>query len=119
MDWIAHIEAAARAGGTLSSYAREHGLSVQALYQARRRMREMDEARDARKELEPASPFVEVKVGAASIAPTASVTPRARVWAHLPNGVSVEMLCTSADVELLVAMMDSLGRTACSVSTKT
>ena len=118
MDWNAHIEAAERAGETLSSYARAHGLSVQALYQARRRMRERDEARHARKELEPASPFVEVKVGAASVATAATATPRARVWAHLPNGVSVELLCTSADVELLVAMMDSLGRTACSASTK-
>ncbi|KVN26741.1 IS66 family insertion sequence element accessory protein TnpA [Burkholderia ubonensis] len=119
MDWDAHIEAAERAGGTLSSYAREHGLSEQALYQARRRMREQAaEARAARGPAQPASPFVEVKVGAASIAPAATATPRARAWAHLPNGVNIELLCTSADVELLVAMMDALGRTGCSDSTK-
>lgn len=119
MDWDAHVAAADLAGVTLSSYAKEHGLAVQALYQARRRMRDDEVRKLAQASREPASPFVEVKVGTASIAPAASATPRARVWAHLPNGVSVELLCTSADVELLVAMMDSLGRTACSVSTKT
>jgi transposase len=61
------------------------------------------------------SPFVEVKVAAA---PTSTLVPRARLWAHLPNGVNVELLCTSADVDLLLAMMDSLGRTPCSASTK-
>jgi transposase len=119
MDWNAHIEAAERTGETLSSYAREHGLSVQALYKARRRIRKQaGEARTARGPAQPASPFVEVKVGAAPIAPAATAAPRARVWAHLPNGVNVELLCTSADVDLLVAMMDSLGRTVCSDSTK-
>lgn len=121
MDWDAHVGAAERAGVTLSSYAREHGLAVQALYQARRRMRDEEACRRAESSPESASPFVEVKVGTASVAPapTSTTTPRARVWAHLPNGVSVELLCTSADVELLVAMMDALGRTACSASTKT
>lgn len=121
MDWDTHIEAAARAGGTLSSYARMHGLSVQALYKARRRLRaQEDEARDAHRPIgQASSPFAQVKVEAASIAPAVTETPRARVWAHLPNGVSVELLCTRADVELLVAMMDSLGRAACSVSTTT
>ncbi|MEX3526821.1 MAG: hypothetical protein VB143_05400, partial [Burkholderia sp.] len=104
MDWDAHIEAADRAGGALSSYAKEHGLSVQALYKARRRMREREsEARDARRPAEPASPFVEVEAGAEPVAPAATATPRARVWAHLPNGVSVELRCTSADVDLRVA----------------
>ena len=121
MDWDAHIEAAQRAGGSLSSYAREHGLSVQALYQARRRMRNDAARKRAQSNPEPASPFVEIKVGAAMVAPapaTPTTQPRARVWAHLPNGVNVELLCTSADVELLVAMMDALGRTGCSASTK-
>uniref|UniRef100_UPI003BEF49EB IS66 family insertion sequence element accessory protein TnpA n=1 Tax=Burkholderia arboris TaxID=488730 RepID=UPI003BEF49EB len=114
MDSMGHIEAARREGKTLSSYAREHGLSVHGLYKVRRRMRQ--KATDATvTSSEPASPFVEVKVAAA--APAAPAPPRARVWAHLPNGVSVELLCTSADVELLVAMMDALGRTGCSAST--
>ncbi|MEX3606119.1 MAG: hypothetical protein VB142_06970 [Burkholderia sp.] len=41
----------------------------------------------------------------------------ARLWARLPNGVSVEFLYTIADVDLLMAMMDSLERTARSAST--
>uniref|UniRef100_UPI003BEEE049 IS66 family insertion sequence element accessory protein TnpA n=1 Tax=Burkholderia arboris TaxID=488730 RepID=UPI003BEEE049 len=119
MNWDAHVEAADLAGVTLSSYAREHGLAVQALYQARRRMRDADVRQRTESSPEPASPFVEVKAGAASaVTAAAPATPRARVWAHLPNGVSVELLCTSADVELLVVMMDSLGRTGCSASTK-
>ena len=44
------------------------------------------------------SPFVEVKVNSAPVGPP----PRARLWAHLPNGVNVELLCTSADVDLLM-----------------
>lgn len=119
MDWISHIEAAQREGKTLSSYAREHGLSVHDLYKARRRMRPAADAAQ-KKAHKPAatardavSAFAEVKVSSAP----GSTAPRARLWAHLPNGVSVEFLCTSADVALLTAMMDSLGRTACSAST--
>jgi len=120
---MAHIEAAQREGKTLSAYAREHGLSRQHLYKVRRDMRERPggsgNARiNTGKPTEPpgaGSPFVEVKVAAA---PASTLAPRARLWAHLPNGVNVELLCTSADVDLLMAMMDSLGRTPCSASTK-
>jgi hypothetical protein len=116
--WIAHLETAQREGKTLSSYAREHGLSARSLYKARQRMRQLPGgAKNAqmRTQQGSASPFVEVKL---SSPPAAAPPPRARLWAHLPNGVNVELLCTSADAELLVAMMDSLGRTPCSVSTK-
>ena len=123
MHAMAHIEAAQREGKTLSAYAREHGLSPSHLYRVRRLMRELpgspENARiNTAKTTEPpdlGSPFVEVKMGAA---PTSTLVPRARLWAHLPNGVNVELLCTSADVDLLIAMMDSLGRTPCSASTK-
>ena len=122
MDAMAHIEAAHREGKTLSAYAGEHGLSRQHLYHVRRRMRELcagsEDSRISTAKTagppEPVSPFVEVKVNSAPAGPT----PRARLWAHLPNGVNVELLCTSADVELLMAMMDSLGRTPCSASMK-
>jgi transposase len=120
---MAHIEAAQREGKTLSAYAREHGLSPSHLYRVRRLMRELSNgSENARmntaKTAEPPerdSPFVEVKVAAA---PASTLAPRARLWAHLPNGVNVELLCTSADVDLLMAMMDSLGRTPCSTSMK-
>jgi transposase len=117
MDPMAHIEAAQREGKTLSSYAREHGLSARCLYKARQRMRRLaEEAKNAQMRVPPesVSPFVEVKVNSAPVGPP----PRARLWAHLPNGVNVELLCTSADVDLLMAMMDSLGRTPCSASMK-
>ncbi len=115
--WIAHLETAQREGKTLSSYAREHGLSARSLYKARQRMRRLSGgAKNAqmRAQQESASPFVEVKLSSTP----AAAAPRARLWAHLPNGVNVELLCTSADADLLVAMMDSLGRTPCSTSTK-
>jgi len=122
MDAMAHIEAARREGKTLSAYAREHGLSRQHLYHVRRRMRELcAEPEDSRISTaktagppELGSPFAEVKMAS----PPVSMSPRARLWAHLPNGVNVELLCTSADVDLLMAMMDSLGRMPCSASTK-
>jgi len=120
---MAHIEAAQREGKTLSAYAREHGLSRQHLYKVRRDMRVRSASSgntrvNTEKPTEPPgvdSPFVEVKLAAA---PASTLAPRARLWAHLPNGVNVELLCTSADVDLLMAMMDSLGRTPCSTSTK-
>jgi transposase len=117
MDSMAHIEAAQREGKTLSSYARERGLSARSLYKARQRMRRLAaQAKNAQMQVPPesVSPFVEVKVSSTPAAPA----PRARLWAHLPNGVNVELLCTSADVDLLMAMMDSLGRTPCSASMK-
>ena len=122
MHAMAHIEAAQREGKTLSAYAREHGLSASHLYQVRRLMQDLSGAPEkarinTAKTTEPpdlGSPFVEVKVNSAPVGPP----PRARLWAHLPNGVNVELLCTSADVDLLMAMMDSLGRTPCSASTK-
>jgi transposase len=122
MDAMAHIEAAHREGKTLSAYAREHGLSRQHLYHVRRHMRELcagpEDSRIGTAKTagppEPGSPFAEVKV----TSPSASMSPRAGLWAHLPNGVNVELLCTSADVDLLMAMMDSLGRTPCSASMK-
>jgi transposase len=122
MDAMAHIEAAHREGKTLSAYAREHGLSRQNLYHVRRRMRELsagpeDSRVGSTKTAEPpgqGSPFLEVKV---TSPPVGTSSPRARLWAHLPNGVNVELLCTSADADLLVAMMDSLGRAPCSAST--
>ncbi|MFL9869977.1 hypothetical protein PQR67_38010 [Paraburkholderia fungorum] len=123
MDAMAHIEAAHREGKTLSAYAREHGLGRQHLYHVRRRMRELCAGPEGLRvptaktaeEPELGSPFVEVKM---TPAPVITSPPRARLWAHLPNGVNVELLCTSADVDLLMAMMDSLGRTPCSASTK-
>jgi len=116
MDSMAHVEAARREGKTLSSYAHERGLSVRSLYNANQRMRLAEEAKNEQMRVrqEPVSPFVEVKVNSAPVSPP----PRARLWAHLPNGVNVELLCTSTDVDLLMAMMDSLGRTRCSASTK-
>jgi transposase len=123
MHAMAHIEAAQREGKTLSAYAREHGLSKQHLYKVRRDMRARSAGSGkpritAEKSSEPPGvdlAFVEVKVAATPASPLA---PRARLWAHLPNGVNVELLCTSGDVDLLMAMMDSLGRTSCSTSTK-
>ena len=122
MHAMAHIEAAQREGKTLSAYAREHGLCASHLYRVRRLMQDLSGApENARintaKTTEPpdlGSPFVEVKVNSAPVGPPL----RARLWAHLPNGVNVELLCTSADVDLLMAMMDSLGRTPCSTSMK-
>jgi transposase len=123
MHAMAHIEAAQREGKTLSAYAREHGLSKQHLYKVRRDIRARSagsgntriNTEKSTKPPEVGSPFVEVKVAAA---PASTLAPRARLWAHLPNGVNVELLCTSGDVDLLMAMMDSLGRTPCSASTK-
>jgi len=39
--WLRHVRAADRAGGTIKDYAARNGVSVQSLYQARKRLRRL------------------------------------------------------------------------------
>ena len=98
--WRGHIQAAAKRGGTLADYAREHGLSRHTLYVARQQMRR--EAVGApmrtrgRQRVTAAAPFVPVRV----------VPDAVSLRARLPNGVAVEFgaLPTSSYTAVLTAL---------------
>jgi hypothetical protein len=87
-EWLRHLRACASRGETRRAYARRHGLSEQALYQAARELRGLgmlvpaSVRRGARK---PAT-FVRVTPGASSIGSIAASPWRVR----LPNGVVLE-----------------------------
>jgi hypothetical protein len=86
-EWLSHLEAWRAQGGTLKAYALAHGLSLGALYRARRVLerRGMWNAR-MRRDVDPPSPPKLVPV-CLSAAPTASATFRV----VLPNGVAFEI----------------------------
>ncbi len=72
-----HLEAAEERGQSIAAYAREHGISVAALYGERRRQRAT--------EVRHAPSFVRVQE------PRAEATPMALLQVRLPNGVSVAL----------------------------
>lgn len=87
-EWLRHLRVCGRRGGTMRAYAKHHGLSEHALYQAAKELRELGV-------LVPASPrrcgkkpvtFVRVTPAASSIGSIAASGWRVR----LPNGVVLE-----------------------------
>jgi hypothetical protein len=112
-QWVLHLEAAGQAGVPLSGYARENGLNVQHLYAARQRQRRLV-ARQAGNALDAPqpSPFATVQVKALPIEPVAKLS------ATLPNGVVFEFNFAATDTKLVAALIGTLARTPCSVSTR-
>ena len=98
--WRGHIEAAAKRGGTLADYAREHGLSRHTLYVARQQMQREAVLAPAqtptRRRAAPAAPFVAVRVAQDAAA----------LRVRLPNGVAIEFgaLPTSSYTAVLTAL---------------
>jgi hypothetical protein len=78
--WAEHIETATAAGLRLSEYARREGVSVQALYQFRKREKERAQRDGA---------FVRVMPMAERVA--AAPMPIGPVQVRLPNGVSLAL----------------------------
>jgi transposase-like protein len=112
-QWVLHLDAAAQAGVPLSAYAREHGLNVQHLYAARQRQRRQA-GRPAGNALDAPqpSPFATVQVKPSAIDPIAKLS------ATLPNGVVFEFNFSASDTKLVTALIGTLARTPCSVSTR-
>lgn len=112
-QWVLHLEAAEQAGGPLSAYAREHGLNVQHLYAARQQQRRLA-AQQAGNALNapPPSPFATVQIKASATEPVAKLS------ATLPNGVVFEFNFAASDTKLVTALIGTLARTPCSVSTR-
>ncbi|SPE34820.1 conserved hypothetical protein [Burkholderiales bacterium] len=106
-QWEGHLEAAGREGKSVRQYAAEHGLSADAMYSARRKLR-MREAMAATKapvvRAAPKNPFAAVK-----LAPLG-----APLRAQLPNGVMLELAIGAGDSAMLVTAIDVLAKLPCS-----
>ena len=84
-EWLGHLRAVARGGETVRGYAKRHGLSEHALYQAAKDLRQRGAlpASRGRRSEQKRPMFVKVS--------PAVHTPPGRAWsARLPNGVVIE-----------------------------
>ena len=94
--WLGHLRAAERSGGTIKDYAAVRGLSVQSLYQAGKRLRQLGviEPRVRRRRKTAANPFVKVEPAA----PQREIGPAWRI--RLPSGVIFESRAPLAHADL-------------------
>jgi transposase-like protein len=112
-QWVLHLKAAAQAGGTLSAYAREHGLNVHRLYAERQRQRRLAAQQSGHALDAPqSSPFATVQ-----LKPLATDAV-AKLSATLPNGVVFEFNFAATDTKLVGTIIGTLARTPCSGSTR-
>jgi len=83
-EWLGHLRSCTRGGESVRAYAKRHGLSQHAMYQAAKDLRKLGAlpAGGRRRPAKPRSSFVQVSPGT----PTASLAWRAR----LPNGIVLE-----------------------------
>lgn len=95
--WLRHQRACDRSGLSAKAYARKHRLSIHALYQARRRLREMG-ALEAGATPEPGRARARPSGGFARLEVEEAPRPRYRVW--LPNGARVEWEGAAGEAEL-------------------
>ena len=111
--WGPHLRAAKAAGVSLAHYAREHGLSRDMLYAARRaeRDREAVEETGGRQPAKRARRSLPTVVSA--FVPVAVRRSAARLAVRLPNGVALD--CQDFDAEVLRALIASLSALPCSV----
>jgi DNA-binding transcriptional MocR family regulator len=102
-EWLGHLRAAERSGETIQAYAAAHGLSVQSLYQAGKRLRRRGvlEPRIQRRGTPAARAFVKVERPAAPSG--AGMAWRIR----LPSGVLFECNVPLAHEEL-VSLLQTL-----------
>jgi hypothetical protein len=110
-QWVLHLDAAEQAGVPLSAYAREHGLNVQHLYATRQRQHRRV-ARQGGSTLDAPSAFATVQIKHSAGDPVAKLS------VTLPNGVVFEFNFAATDTKLVTALIGTLARTPCSVSTR-
>ncbi|MFM0069095.1 IS66 family insertion sequence element accessory protein TnpA [Paraburkholderia aspalathi] len=110
-QWVLHLEATEQAGVPLSAYAREYGLNVHRLYTERQRQRRLA-SRQGGITLDAPSAFATVQ------GKPSAIDPIAKLSATLPNGVVFEFNFAATDTKLVSALIGTLARTPCSVSTR-
>lgn len=88
-EWLTHLEAWRERGGTLKAYALEHGLSLGALYSARRALEQRGAWRGrSSRERCPSTPPKLLPVRVSAVAPTSSAV---MLRVMLPSGVVFEI----------------------------
>ena len=110
-DWAEHLLAAQREGKPVRRYAAEHGLSADAMYSARRKLRGHEVAAAKAPNGIPVpgkrgeNPFAAVRLSAMP----------APLRAQLPNGVMLELAIGAGDSATLMAAINVLAKLPCSV----
>jgi hypothetical protein len=110
-EWAEHLAAAQRDGKPVRRYAAEHGLSADAMYSARRKLRGRESAPAT------AVPTRAPVLGKQSQNPFAGVRitrSPAPLRAQLPNGVMLELAIGAGDSATLVAAINVLAKLPCS-----
>lgn len=100
-QWSEHLEAAARQGETVVSYARRHGLSLSGMYSARYTLKQRQALVVKARAPAPPRGFVPVVV----------VPSRRQLTARLPNGV--ELSLEDADPGTVAGWLAALARLPC------
>ena len=110
-EWEEHLVAAQGQGKTVRRYAAEHGLSADAMYSARRKLRGRDgvaagkvRARAPVLGNRRENPFVAARLGPST----------APLRAQLPNGVMLELAIGASDSATLMAAINVLAKLPCS-----
>ena len=110
-DWAEHLLAAQREGKPVRRYAAEHGLSADAMYLARRKLRARESAVAAKV---PARVPVAGKGGENPFAAVRLAAMPAPLRAQLPNGGMLELAIGAGGSATLVAAINVLAKLPCS-----
>jgi hypothetical protein len=109
-EWAEHLAAAQREGKPVRRYAAEHGLSADAMYSARRKLR----VREVAAAKVPTRAPVPGKRAANPFAAARLAAMPAPLRAQLPNGVMLELAIGAGDSATLVAAINVLAKLPCS-----
>lgn len=109
-EWAEHVAAAQREGKPVRRYAAERGLSADAMYSARRKLR----VRDVATAKVPTRVPAPGKRGGNSFTAVRLAAMPAPLRAQLPNGVMLELAISAGDSATLVAAINVLAKLPCS-----
>ena len=100
--WLEHAHAAGQAEQTVDAYAREHGLSVKALYRWRGELRREQESKTSAGVEASRGDFVRVEI------PDSQPLPPSTLRITFPNGCSAELV-GALDVQTLGVVLLNVG----------
>jgi len=102
-EWLRHLRACHRSGSRVKDYAAKHGIPVQSLYQAAKRLRK-------RGVLEPSSRRASVPQGFVKVAVGTAATDLRSAWRiRLPSGAVFESM-TPLSGDALLALLERLSQ---------
>jgi hypothetical protein len=102
-EWLRHLRACHRSGSLVKDYAAEHGIPVQSLYQATKRLRQ-------RGVLEPSSRWTSKPPGFVKVAVETAPTDLRSAWRiRLPSGAIFESM-TPLSGDALFALLERLAQ---------